>query len=146
MASIRFILVLTFSNGIYCIYSSVGKLLSLTSQISPLLQVLAVNHGKEKKVEVIDELLKREDERGFPTSLLRGEYDEEESARSFQEALRQWRGEKSDGAGEPMSEEAMWIPVRPGELHRCFQAHRDTHAHNGSTRFNAFVGKRPQSH
>ncbi|GLD57129.1 zinc finger B-box domain-containing protein 1 isoform X1 [Lates japonicus] len=76
-------------------------------------QVLVVNHGEEKKVEMTEEGLKREAERGTPTSLLRGEYDEEESARSFQEALRQWRGERSNGAGEPMREETMWIPVRP---------------------------------
>ncbi|XP_073351205.1 uncharacterized protein zbbx [Pagrus major] len=76
-------------------------------------QVLAVNQGKEKKVEMTEEGLNRDDERGVPTDLLRGEYNEEESARSFQEALRQWRVEKSDEAGEPMSEEAMWIPVLP---------------------------------
>uniref|UniRef100_A0A4W6E5A5 B box-type domain-containing protein n=1 Tax=Lates calcarifer TaxID=8187 RepID=A0A4W6E5A5_LATCA len=76
-------------------------------------QVLVVNHGEEKKVEMTEEGLKREAERGTPTSLLSGEYDEEESARSFQEALRQWRGERSDGAGEPTREETMWIPVRP---------------------------------
>ncbi|XP_044059693.1 uncharacterized protein zbbx isoform X2 [Siniperca chuatsi] len=76
-------------------------------------QVLAVNHGEEKKVEMCEEGPKKEDERGFPTSLFRGEYNEEESVRSFQEALRQWRGEKSDGAGKPMSEDAMWTPFRP---------------------------------
>uniref|UniRef100_A0A671Y7N2 B box-type domain-containing protein n=1 Tax=Sparus aurata TaxID=8175 RepID=A0A671Y7N2_SPAAU len=76
-------------------------------------QVLAVNQIKEKKVEMTEEGLNRGDERGVPTDLFSGEYNEEDSARSFQEALRQWRGEKSDEAGEPMSEEAMWIPVRP---------------------------------
>ncbi|XP_078102602.1 uncharacterized protein zbbx isoform X1 [Sander vitreus] len=73
-------------------------------------QVLAVNHRDKEKVEMIEE---GQDERGFPTSLLRGEYNEEESARSFQEALKQWRGEKSDEAGEPTSEDAMWTPIRP---------------------------------
>lgn len=73
-----------------------------------------MDHGEEK---IVEEGQNREDEEGgFPTSLLRGHYSEEESARSFQEALRQWRGEKSGGAGEPMSEEAMWTPIRPGEL------------------------------
>lgn len=114
---------------IYTVYSTIGKLLSPTSQIFPLLQVLAVNHGGEKKVEMIEEGPQREDERGFPTSLLRGEYNEEESARSFQEALRQWRGETSDGAGEPMSEEAMWIPVRPGELQRHVCGHTEIRIH-----------------
>nr|XP_020456111.1 zinc finger B-box domain-containing protein 1 isoform X2 [Monopterus albus] len=70
-------------------------------------QVLVVNHGKEKKVETEEEP-ENEDRSEFLTSLLRGEYSEEESARSFQEALRQWRGEKSDGAEEPL-----WIPVQP---------------------------------
>ena len=73
-----------------------------------------MDHGEEKMVE---EEQSREDEGGFPTSLLRGHYSAEESARSFQEALRQWRGEKGDGAGEPpMREEALWRPIRPGEL------------------------------
>uniref|UniRef100_A0A3B4ZN67 B box-type domain-containing protein n=1 Tax=Stegastes partitus TaxID=144197 RepID=A0A3B4ZN67_9TELE len=35
------------------------------------------------------------DNKGFPSPLLIGEYNEEESASSFQEALRQWRGEKT---------------------------------------------------
>lgn len=50
-------------------------------------------------------------------TLLRGVYDEEESARSFQEALKQWREEKSDAAGKNMTKEAMWMPVRTGEQH-----------------------------
>uniref|UniRef100_A0A3Q3VTH5 B box-type domain-containing protein n=1 Tax=Mola mola TaxID=94237 RepID=A0A3Q3VTH5_MOLML len=50
---------------------------------------------QEKKVEMIEEGLKRADEKGFPNTLLIGEYDEEESVRVFQEALRQWRGEKT---------------------------------------------------
>ncbi|XP_060902240.1 uncharacterized protein LOC132980246 isoform X1 [Labrus mixtus] len=62
---------------------------------------------------MMEERPKSDHERGFSTFLLRGELNEEESARSFQEALRQWRGEKRDVAGETMSEEAMWTPVRP---------------------------------
>ncbi|KAG7226092.1 hypothetical protein INR49_018703 [Caranx melampygus] len=76
-------------------------------------QGLVVSPGKEKNVDMIDEAQKREDEEGFPTSLIRGEYNEEVSARSFQEALRQWRGEMSNGAGNLNREDAMWIPVRP---------------------------------
>ncbi|XP_042270386.1 uncharacterized protein zbbx isoform X2 [Thunnus maccoyii] len=76
-------------------------------------QVLVVNHGEEKEVEMTKDGQKKEDEKGFSTSLLGGEYDEEDSARSFQEALRQWRGERSNGEGEPMIQEAMWKPVRP---------------------------------
>ncbi|XP_062241274.1 mucin-2 [Platichthys flesus] len=73
-------------------------------------QVLVVNYTEEKQFE---SGMKRDDERGFPSSLLRGEYNEVESARSFQEAVRQWRGQTSDGAGEPIRKEAMWIPDRP---------------------------------
>eukprot|EP00064_Thunnus_orientalis_P008236 superscaffoldBa00000969_g8259 len=77
------------------------------------IQVLVVNHGEEKEVEMTEDGQKKEDEKGFSTSLLGGEYDEEDSARSFQEALRQWRGELSNGEGEPMIQDAMWKPVRP---------------------------------
>ena len=73
--------------------------------------------------------MRREDERGFPSSLLRGDYNEVESASSFQEAVRQWRGQTSDGAGEPIREEAMWIPDRPGKLPRRLQAHMWMHIH-----------------
>lgn len=93
-----------------------------------MLQVLAINHKDEEKVEMIEE---GQDERGFPTSLLRGEYNEEESARSFQEALKQWRGEKSDEAGEPTSEDAMWTPIRPGDLHTQGCRPTDIHIHTG---------------
>ncbi|XP_059186406.1 uncharacterized protein zbbx [Centropristis striata] len=81
-------------------------------QLHPASQVLAVNHGEEDNAELI-EGQERKDKKAFPTSLLSGQYSEEVSARSFQEALREWRGEKSDGAGEPMSEEAMWTPIQP---------------------------------
>ncbi|KAF3848020.1 hypothetical protein F7725_021048 [Dissostichus mawsoni] len=70
-------------------------------------QILAVDQEEEKRVEMIED---REDEEGFPISLLTGEYNEEESTRSFQEALRQWRG---DEAAKTTTEEAMWIPIRP---------------------------------
>nr|XP_043887985.1 cell wall protein RBR3 isoform X2 [Solea senegalensis] len=75
-------------------------------------QVLVVNHSEESNFGFEP---KSKAEKGFPTCLLGGEYDEEESARSFQEALRQWRGETNDEAGDRMEENevAMWIPVRP---------------------------------
>ncbi|KAF0030616.1 hypothetical protein F2P81_017347 [Scophthalmus maximus] len=60
-------------------------------------QVLVANRAAERRFEMG---LARGDEKGFPTSLLSGEYNEEESASSFQAALRQWRGETSDGAGD----------------------------------------------
>ncbi|XP_023153267.2 uncharacterized protein zbbx [Amphiprion ocellaris] len=73
-------------------------------------QVLVVNHSEEKTMVGRPE----DDNKGFPSPLLSGEYNEEESARSFQEALRQWRGEKSDGSGggEGTMTNAMCIPVK----------------------------------
>ncbi|XP_062275895.1 zinc finger B-box domain-containing protein 1 [Scomber scombrus] len=76
-------------------------------------QVLFVNHGEEIEVETTGDGREREDKKGFSTSLFGGEYNEEVSARSFQEALRQWRGERSDVEGETMIQDAMWTPVRP---------------------------------
>ncbi|CAI5694213.1 unnamed protein product [Oreochromis niloticus] len=61
-------------------------------------KMLVGSHGEEKKVGITED-----DNRGFLPSLLKGEYNEEESARSFQEALKLWRG-KNDG---------VWIPARP---------------------------------
>ncbi|XP_039478183.1 uncharacterized protein zbbx isoform X3 [Oreochromis aureus] len=61
-------------------------------------KMLVVSHGEEKKVGITED-----DNKGFLPSLLKGEYNEEESARSFQEALKLWRG-KNDG---------VWIPARP---------------------------------
>ncbi|XP_061774114.1 uncharacterized protein zbbx [Nerophis ophidion] len=44
-------------------------------------------------------------QKSFQDSLLGGDYDEEESARSFQEALKQWRQERSVG---PEEQSTMW--------------------------------------
>ncbi|XP_041666254.1 mucin-17 isoform X2 [Cheilinus undulatus] len=67
-------------------------------------QVLVI-HRNEKKKGMMEETPKNNHEKGFSSSLLRGEYNEEESAKSFQEALRQWRGERS--------KEAMFTPIQP---------------------------------
>uniref|UniRef100_A0A672H2M3 B box-type domain-containing protein n=1 Tax=Salarias fasciatus TaxID=181472 RepID=A0A672H2M3_SALFA len=48
------------------------------------------------------------DKQNSPPGLLRGEYNEEGSARSFQEAVREWRGERRDGGAELMTD-ALWI-------------------------------------
>uniref|UniRef100_A0A3Q0RVZ1 B box-type domain-containing protein n=1 Tax=Amphilophus citrinellus TaxID=61819 RepID=A0A3Q0RVZ1_AMPCI len=96
-----------------------GVLLSLTSHCLPsipvstlmkrflLLQVLAVSHGEEKKVDIT----------GPPPSLLRGEYSEEESVRSFQEALKLWRGKENDGFWIPATQTAL-PPDREAEGQR----------------------------
>ncbi|XP_034557079.1 zinc finger B-box domain-containing protein 1 isoform X2 [Notolabrus celidotus] len=75
-------------------------------------QVLSANL-KKKKEKIMEERPKSDHKKECTDSLLRGEYNEDESARSFQEALRQWRKEKGDVAGKTTSEEAMWMPVRP---------------------------------
>lgn len=59
--------------------------------------------------------LMEDNEKGFSSSLLSGEYNEEESFKSFQEAVMQWRSEKSNSGGL-ITANKMWIPVRPGEL------------------------------
>uniref|UniRef100_A0A8D3CTI6 Uncharacterized protein n=1 Tax=Scophthalmus maximus TaxID=52904 RepID=A0A8D3CTI6_SCOMX len=73
--------------------SSLSPLLSLSVCLSDCflsVAVLVANRAAERRFEMG---LARGDEKGFPTSLLSGEYNEEESASSFQAALRQWRGE-----------------------------------------------------
>uniref|UniRef100_A0A3B4FV86 B box-type domain-containing protein n=1 Tax=Pundamilia nyererei TaxID=303518 RepID=A0A3B4FV86_9CICH len=65
-----------------------------------LLQMLVRSDGEEKKVGITED-----DNKGFLPSLLKGEYNEEESARSFQEALKLWRG-KNDGTALPPDREA----------------------------------------
>ncbi|XP_068440125.1 serine-rich adhesin for platelets isoform X2 [Clinocottus analis] len=65
-------------------------------------QVLTEDHGEETMVEMIEEEQN--------VLFIQGEYNEGKSASSFQEALRQWRGEKNDGS---ISEDAMWTPIQP---------------------------------
>ncbi|KAM3616779.1 uncharacterized protein V6R79_023314 [Siganus canaliculatus] len=78
-------------------------------------QVLVVTHEEEEQGEMTLERPNLGDESWGPTSLFEGQYDEEESAKSFQEALRQWRAQQNP-AEEPMSEEAMWTPFEPVSL------------------------------
>lgn len=84
-----------------------------------LLQVLFTGNQQEEEeeeeAEMTEEGRKEPDERGFPSTLLTGTFSEEESAQSFQEALRQWRGDQKEADREPLREAAMWTPVRPGE-------------------------------
>ncbi|XP_052313663.1 uncharacterized protein zbbx isoform X2 [Oncorhynchus keta] len=71
-------------------------------------QVLVVNPFGEEEEE-FDELEDEEEKEMQTTSLLGGQYDEEESALSFQEALRQWRGERRDGGERG---DAIWRPFQ----------------------------------
>lgn len=56
-------------------------------------------------------------EKGLASHLLKGEYNEEESTRSFQEAVREWRREKSDGGGQSITMEDLWTSDKSGDLH-----------------------------
>ncbi|XP_011481150.2 zinc finger B-box domain-containing protein 1 isoform X3 [Oryzias latipes] len=59
--------------------------------------VLMVSDEEEKDMEVIETAVRRQ-----PSCLLDGNFSEEESARYFQEALKQWRRERRDGKVQPM--------------------------------------------
>lgn len=83
--------------------------------ISFFFKAMALNQQEEENIEIIKEELKMPDERAVGPSLLIGEFNEEESKRSFQEALRQWRGERSGGVSEPIIQDAAWTPVPPGK-------------------------------
>ncbi|XP_017279440.2 uncharacterized protein zbbx [Kryptolebias marmoratus] len=72
------------------------------------IQVLLGEDGQEEKVGVT-----KDGKEGLGSSLLSGEYSEEESARSFQEALMQWREEERDGGGQLIPLCRTWKPVRP---------------------------------
>lgn len=56
-----------------------------------------VSDEEEKDMEVIETAVRRQ-----PSCLLDGNFSEEESARYFQEALKQWRRERRDGKVQPM--------------------------------------------
>ncbi|XP_041851441.1 uncharacterized protein zbbx isoform X2 [Melanotaenia boesemani] len=68
--------------------------------------VFVVNDG-EQKVGITED-----DELGLPSTLLTGQYNEEESAQYFQDALRQWRGERCNEGEQTMTTDTMWSPVR----------------------------------
>ncbi|MED6270051.1 hypothetical protein CHARACLAT_005931 [Characodon lateralis] len=67
-------------------------------------QVLVVKHGEEKTVGAIE---------GDKSELANftGLYSEEESARSFQEALIQWRQERIDGKRKLVTTDVPWRPA-----------------------------------
>ncbi|KAK2847047.1 hypothetical protein Q5P01_010046 [Channa striata] len=99
-------------------------------------QVLVMNLDGEKKEKLQDEELKRKNDEDFPMSPLRGQYSEEESARSFQEALKQWRRETSDPTGEPTYEGGVWKPIEPVSVSAMatqVDLHSDSEAGEGRT-------------
>lgn len=69
-----------------------------------MLQDSAVNKTEQENLMLED--LNQEEENSLTPGLLVGEFDEEESKRSFQEALQQWRlGSRAAG----------WTPTSPGK-------------------------------
>ncbi|XP_054883731.1 uncharacterized protein zbbx isoform X2 [Poeciliopsis prolifica] len=71
-------------------------------------QVLVINHGQEKAVGVIED-----DKSELANSIFTGQYSEEESARSFQDALIQWRKERSEGKENLVTTDALETPTTP---------------------------------
>uniref|UniRef100_A0A096LQZ9 Uncharacterized protein n=1 Tax=Poecilia formosa TaxID=48698 RepID=A0A096LQZ9_POEFO len=73
-------------------------------------QVLVVKHGQEKAVGVIED-----DKSELANSIFTGQYSEEESARSFQEALIQWRKERSEALVSATSTQTDISPGREAD-------------------------------
>ncbi|XP_038129111.1 uncharacterized protein LOC119775267, partial [Cyprinodon tularosa] len=71
-------------------------------------QVLVVTHGKEKAAGLI-----KDDNSELANSSFTGQYNEEESARSFQAAVMQWRKERRDGTRKLVTTDALWTPFKP---------------------------------
>ncbi|XP_034024014.1 zinc finger B-box domain-containing protein 1 isoform X2 [Thalassophryne amazonica] len=59
------------------------------------------------------ELVLVEKGENFPNSLLGGKFDEEESARYFQEAVKQWREGKPVPEGQHLTEDTIWSTAQP---------------------------------
>uniref|UniRef100_A0A3Q2Y929 Uncharacterized protein n=1 Tax=Hippocampus comes TaxID=109280 RepID=A0A3Q2Y929_HIPCM len=80
-----------------------------------LLQMFIRNYDEKTRAELTKKEPK-DAKKDFAKSLLGGEYDEEESARSFQEALKEWRNQRCDNAIEPVTiwtqTEGSSIPVQ----------------------------------
>ncbi|XP_015233752.1 PREDICTED: zinc finger B-box domain-containing protein 1 [Cyprinodon variegatus] len=71
-------------------------------------QVLVVTHGKEKAAGLI-----KDDNSELANSSFTGQYNEEESARSFQAAVMQWRKERRDGTRKLVTTDVLWTPFKP---------------------------------
>ncbi|XP_061683323.1 uncharacterized protein zbbx isoform X2 [Syngnathoides biaculeatus] len=68
------------------------------------------NYGEKTRVEKTKEEDNKDVKKAFANSLLGGEYDEEESAKSFQEALKEWRSGRCDATAEPVT---IWTQTVP---------------------------------
>ncbi|XP_051934234.1 uncharacterized protein zbbx isoform X1 [Hippocampus zosterae] len=66
-------------------------------------QMFIRNYDEKTRVELTKKEHNKDAKNDFTKSLLGGEYDEEESARSFQEALKEWRNQRCDDAIEPVT-------------------------------------------
>ncbi|KAM9811363.1 uncharacterized protein zbbx isoform X2 [Syngnathus typhle] len=61
------------------------------------------NYGDKTRAEITKKEHYKVVKKDLANSLLGGEFDEEESARSFQEALKDWRNRRCDGPAEPVT-------------------------------------------
>lgn len=77
-----------------------------------MLQVSAADKAEEEQL-VEDPNVPEEST--FTPGLLLGHFDQEQSDRSFQEALRQWRRDRRPGALEHTHQAATWTPVPAGK-------------------------------
>lgn len=68
-----------------------------------LLQMFIRNYDEKTRAELTRKEHNKDAKKDFAKSLLGGEYDEEESARSFQQALKEWRNQRCDIAIEPVT-------------------------------------------
>lgn len=59
-----------------------------------------------------------DDKSELANSIFTGQYSEEESARSFQEALIQWRNERSEGKENLDATDVLETPTTAGEIYR----------------------------
>nr|XP_054598756.1 uncharacterized protein zbbx isoform X3 [Nothobranchius furzeri] len=57
-------------------------------------------------------VIMEDDRKGWASPVLTGQYSEEESARSFQEALMKWRAERSGGAKQTRTMEEIQMPPK----------------------------------
>ncbi|XP_028817958.1 uncharacterized protein zbbx isoform X2 [Denticeps clupeoides] len=88
-----------------------------SDRCSELPQVLVVNHEEEAAAAAGGEEAGEEEFENLPVGwghstvapLLRGCFDEEESAQSFQQALQEWRGTVREHRQQPVSVEALGI-------------------------------------
>ncbi|XP_077421179.1 uncharacterized protein zbbx isoform X3 [Vanacampus margaritifer] len=95
-------------------------------------QMCIGNYGEKTRTEIIKKEHYKDSKRDFANSLLGGDYDEEESARSFQEALKDWRNQSGGGgAAEPVTISTQTVSVSGTATQADFPPER---SHKGERR------------